>query len=133
MEELIGFLTEDHYLKSIYTKIVKWKQGDVIYCNAENGEFVGCIIKGQAVLRFCYEDGNQTVTFLDQYDLLGIENLVEDSAELRGGAYEVVALTDVTTFTAKKDYYLDHMYANPKYFHCVLSQLAKKSLNAQAF
>lgn len=128
MEELIRFLTEDHYLKSAYTKVMEWKQGDVVYCNGWDKDCVGCITQGQAVMRLCYEGGEQTVTFLEQYDLLGVENLMEEVTEISGGAYEVIALTDVTTFTAKRDYYLDHMYANPKYFHCVLSRLAKKSL-----
>lgn len=128
LEELIRFLTEDRYLKSVYTKVKEWKQGDVVYCNDWDKGCVGCITKGQAVMRFCPEDGNPTVTFLEPYDLLGVENLMEEATEMHGGAYEVIALTDVTTFTAKRDYYLDHMYANPKYFHCVLSQLAKRSL-----
>ncbi|WP_430535509.1 hypothetical protein [Listeria rocourtiae] len=128
MEKLIRFLTEDHYLKSVYTKVMEWKQGDVIYCNGWDKGSVGCITKGQAVMRSCPEDGSPIVTFLDQYDLLGVENLMEEATEINSGVYEVIALTDVTTFIAKRDYYLDHMYANPKYFHCVLSQLAKRSL-----
>ncbi|MBC6316247.1 hypothetical protein [Listeria grandensis] len=132
MEKLVQFLTEDHYLKSMYTKMEHWKQGEVVYCNAKDKEVIGCIMKGQAIMRFCHENGDHRLAFLDQYDLVGVENLIEWPDPIKANVYEIIALTDIMLFTARKDYYLDHMYANPKYFHCVLSQLARKSIVVQS-
>lgn len=125
MLAICEFLTASPELAKEYTKKITFHDNEIIhkYDYVKNNQFV-LIEKGVGKLEFYRKRRWEFETFIAQDEFAGIENLLNSKKYDCSMKYRIVGASEGTAFLVNKNFFLDHMYADPTIFHTVLEHIA---------
>lgn len=126
LNELITFLTTNVMLANEYTKKEFWRAEEVIYQYKAplSPDYFSFIEQGAARMEIFQEGEWVPIHLLGAESFCGIEHFVNEQLRSPFFEYRVMALTDVKVFRVQKNYFLDHMFANPQYMQLMLQQVS---------
>ena len=85
------------------------------------------VISGQVLVEVSNSYGkNCYYDLISQNQLFGTESILEAHPYLNGVSYQARAMTDVDYLEINSQFFLDHMYVNPKLYHYILEDVTKR-------
>lgn len=129
MLTICEFLTTSPELAKEYTKRISFQDREIIhrYDYVKNNQFV-IIEKGVGKLEFYRKRRWEFETFITEDEFAGIENLLNAKKYSCSMKYRVVGASEGSALLVNKDFFLDHMYADPLIFHTVMEHVALRHI-----
>lgn len=91
----------------------------------ENNLYI--VISGQVLVEVSNSFGkNCYYDLVSNNQLFGTESILETHPYPRGISYQARAMTDVVYLEINSQFFLDHMYINPKLYHYILEDVTKR-------
>ncbi|MBC6314428.1 hypothetical protein [Listeria grandensis] len=129
MLTICEFLTTSPELAKEYTKRISFQNNEIIhrYDYVKNNQFI-LIEKGVGKLEFYRKRRWEFETFITEDEFAGVENLLNAKKYSCSMKYRVVGASEGSALLVNKDFFLDHMYADPLIFHAVLEHVALRHI-----
>lgn len=116
---------KEHYAKKQVKKneiIIDQKKP---FNTTENNLYI--VISGQVLVEVSNSFGkNCYYDLVSSNQLFGTESILETHPYPRGINYQARAMTDVVYLEINSQFFLDHMYVNPKLYHYILEDVTKR-------
>ncbi|MBC2284808.1 Crp/Fnr family transcriptional regulator [Listeria booriae] len=124
MLEVYDFLTTSQGLAQEYTETIHFSEGEIIYQYdwSKNNHFL-LMRQGVARIEIYRKRRWEFETFISIDEFGGIENLIKNRLFSTNIKYRIVAASDGEALMVDREFFLDHMYANPALFHKVLENV----------
>ncbi|HCQ5166681.1 TPA: Crp/Fnr family transcriptional regulator [Listeria monocytogenes] len=117
---------------SDYSNKISFKKGEIIHSYRDYEEKtpqIGAILEGTAVLEGPTNEGRWMINALiGQHSLFGMESLLETKTAPELTEYRVRALENGTVLFIDREFLLNYLYANPKFFHLILDEVIVRYL-----
>lgn len=103
----------------------------VINYNSEKdvSENIFLLIKGSLLIETVNEDSYKKHSFYfvaTENTFFGLESLLLNRTDVPNFTYQIKALTDCTMVQINSQFFLDHLYVNPKIYHKLFSDTLKR-------
>ncbi|WP_239253859.1 Crp/Fnr family transcriptional regulator [Listeria ilorinensis] len=129
MQNLLNFLQLDLFPEYFQQK--KFKKGEIIFQSVKSNTITpafGIVLDGVVTIESqSNQKTNSYYQLLKNNDFFGIELLLENQPSVTL-SYKVTAATQCKVILIEQDYLLDHLYAEPKFFHAILEQISTQYL-----
>ncbi|MBC2370771.1 hypothetical protein HBP98_02010 [Listeria booriae] len=124
MLEVYDFLTTSQGLAQEYTETIHFSEDEIIYQYdwSKNNHFL-LMRQGVARIEIYRKRRWEFETFISIDEFGGIENLIKNRLFSTNIKYRIVAASDGEALMVDREFFLDHMYANPALFHKVLENV----------
>ncbi|MBC6314436.1 helix-turn-helix domain-containing protein [Listeria grandensis] len=124
MLEVYDFLTTSSGLAQEYTETIHFESEQVLYQYdwLKNNQFF-LMKKGIAKIEIYRKRRWEFETLVAAGEFAGIENLINRRLFCSNIKYRIVSVTHGEGLLIEKDYFLDHVYANPSLFHKILENV----------
>ncbi|MBC2322387.1 cyclic nucleotide-binding domain-containing protein [Listeria booriae] len=124
MLEVYDFLTTSQGLAQEFTETIHFSENEILYHYdwSRNNHFL-LMKNGIARIEIYRKRRWEFETFISVDEFGGIENLIKNRLFSTNIKYRIVAATEGEALLVDKEFFLDHMYANPALFHTVLENV----------
>ncbi|WP_088809381.1 MULTISPECIES: Crp/Fnr family transcriptional regulator [Listeria] len=134
MKELLDYLHQNTSLSDSHIRKLHIKRNQIITSSQSDQEHTIYLIqKGLAFFEVFYQDKPHVTTFYSDWTLFHakpiLKNLFTFEVKL---PYRVRAATEMTVYEINRDFLVDHLYVQPKFFH-FLAELGLAALSFSTF
>ncbi|WP_099224044.1 Crp/Fnr family transcriptional regulator [Listeria costaricensis] len=130
MEKLIEILTSNTYFKHKYTKSISWKKQEILLdVKSHFNSGIICLVrKGELKIEIQKNGQWIPLTILKNNDFIGIEYLVPFHEEIFKLNYRIIALSDGEGIQIQHEYFMNHVYADPRFLNVLLQRVSMRYL-----
>ncbi|WP_099224042.1 Crp/Fnr family transcriptional regulator [Listeria costaricensis] len=130
MEKLIEILTSNPFLKKRFTKVKSWKKREILYSTKNDIDegIIYLITKGELKIEVFRHNVWLPLTILKCNDFIGIEHFIPHHEKIFFFDYRVIALSDGEGIQIEHEYFMDHIYADPRFLTILLQRVSMKYL-----
>ncbi|MBC1417673.1 Crp/Fnr family transcriptional regulator [Listeria fleischmannii] len=134
MKELLNYLRQNASLSDSHIRKLNIKKNQILTSNQNSPEHTIFLIQeGIAFFEVYYQDKPHITSFYSDWTLFHAEPILKQAFTFEIKLpYRVRAATEMVVYEINRDFLIDHLYVQPKFFH-FLAELGLASLSFSTF